>query len=157
MQIGFNLSVKNASPSYLARTGNYSTTDSLILQFLSWLSSVNAGIIDYVRFSIPITWFMSSSLLNRFNLTSELSSLNKAKNIGKMCSFVGPFSIIGHSESKFSARALLTYWNWSVYNFFKQGTILVTMLYESRILQKSASLLDAAVLTSDSLSYRNPQ
>lgn len=46
IQIGFSLSLKNCSPNYLARMGNYSTTESLILQFLSWLSSVKAGIID---------------------------------------------------------------------------------------------------------------
>ena len=35
IQMGLSLSVKKASPSCLAKTGNYSTTESLILQFLS--------------------------------------------------------------------------------------------------------------------------
>lgn len=35
IQIGASLSLKNASPSYLAKIGNCSTTESLILQFLS--------------------------------------------------------------------------------------------------------------------------
>jgi len=35
MQIGESFSLKKASPNYLARIGNYSTTESLILQFLS--------------------------------------------------------------------------------------------------------------------------
>lgn len=109
MQIGASLSLKKASPNYLAKIGNYSTTESLILQFLSWLSSVSAGIIDWDKFSIPSTLFKSSSLLNKFNLTSEDSSLNKAKNIGRMCSLVLALSMTAHSASKFSASALLTY------------------------------------------------
>ena len=35
MQIGFSFSLKKASPNYLANMGNYCTTESLILQFLS--------------------------------------------------------------------------------------------------------------------------
>ena len=35
MQIGASLSLKNASPNYLARMGNCSTTESLMRQFLS--------------------------------------------------------------------------------------------------------------------------
>jgi hypothetical protein len=35
MQIGESFSLKKASPSCLARIGNCSTTDNLILQFLS--------------------------------------------------------------------------------------------------------------------------
>lgn len=35
MQMGDSFSLKNYSPSYLARIGNCSTTESLILQFLS--------------------------------------------------------------------------------------------------------------------------
>lgn len=109
MHIGIRLSLKKCSPSCLAKTGNYSTTDILILQFLSWLSSVKAGIIDYDRFSIPITAFRSSSLLNKLSLTSELSSLSNAKKIGNMCSFVAYFSIIGHKAKIFSDKELLTY------------------------------------------------
>ena len=64
---------------------------------------------DYAKFSMPMTLFMSSSLLNKLSLTSELSSLNSAKNIGSMCSLVGPLSIMGQSDNRFSATALLTY------------------------------------------------
>jgi len=103
--------VKNYSPSYYASAGYYSTTESLILQFLSSLKSFNAGTIDYYRFSSPITLLRSSSLLNRLSLTSEDSSLSKAKKIGKTCSFVGPFSIIGQIVRRFSANAYLTYVN----------------------------------------------
>jgi len=109
IQIGANFSLKNASPSYLARIGNYSTTESLILQFLSWDNSVNAGIIDCDRFSMPRTLFKSSSLLNKFSLTSDDSSLSKAKKMGKICSLVLALSIYGHIPKIFSARALLTY------------------------------------------------
>jgi hypothetical protein len=38
--------VKNCSPNYLAKAGNCSTTESLILQFLSSLKSFKAGTID---------------------------------------------------------------------------------------------------------------
>lgn len=154
IQIAFNLSTKNASPSYLARVGNCSTTECLILQFLSWESSVKAGIIDYERFSMPMTWFRSSSLLKRFNLTSELSSLRSAKKRGNMCSFVAALSIIGQIANRFSAKALLTYWKVSVYSFFKQGIIFSTIVLPSRTLQKSDSLLTPAVLTSDSESCK---
>jgi hypothetical protein len=109
MQMGLSFSLKNYSPSCLARIGNCSTTDNLILQFLSWLSSVRAGIIDWDKFSMPRTLFISSSLLNKFNLTSEDSSLNKAKKIGKICSFVAALSIMGQRASKFSANEDLTY------------------------------------------------
>jgi len=78
--------VKNYSPNYLASVGYYSTTDNLILQFLSSLKSFKAGTIDYYRFSRPITLLRCSNLLNRFSLTSDDSSLKSAKNIGKMCS-----------------------------------------------------------------------
>ena len=109
MQIGASFSLKNASPSCLARIGNYSTTESLILQFLSWDSSVKAGIIDWDRFSIPRTLFKSSSLLKRLSLTSDDSSLNKAKKMGKICSLVLALSIYGQIPKIFSASALLTY------------------------------------------------
>ena len=96
MQIGFNFSTKKGSPSCLASTGNCSTTESLMRQFLSYESSVRAGMIDWDRFSIPITWFRSSNLLKRLSLTSELSSLSSAKKRGRMCSFVAGFSMMGH-------------------------------------------------------------
>jgi hypothetical protein len=103
--------VKNYSPNYLASVGYYSTTDNFILQFLSSLKSFRAGTIDYYRFSSPITLFKCSNLLNRFNLTSDDSSLKSAKNIGKICSFVKALSIIGHNDNTFSANAYLTYVN----------------------------------------------
>ena len=157
MQMGLSFSLKKASPSYLARTGNCSTTDNLILQFLSWLSSVRAGMIDWARCSIPNTLFKSSKRLKRFSLTSELSSLSRAKNMGRTCSFVACFSMIGQRGSRFSARAALTYWKLSVYNFFKVGTILAITVGPSRSLQKPARRPTAAVLTSDSLSARKEQ
>jgi hypothetical protein len=46
--------------------------------------------------------------LKRLRRTSDVSSLNKVKKIGKICSFVGPFSMILQIESKFSASAYLT-------------------------------------------------
>ena len=103
---------------------------------------------------MPRTLLRSSKRLKRFNLTSEDSSLSRAKKIGKMCSFVLGLSITAHRASTFSASALLTYWKVSVCNFFKHGMIFVTMFYASRILQKSANLETAAVLTSDSESDR---
>ena len=108
IHIGISFSVKKDSPSCLAKVGYCSTTDSLILQFLSSLRSLSAGTIDYYRFSKPITQFKSSSLLNKFKRTSDDSSLSKAKKIGNTCSLVGPFSIIGHIANKFSASACLT-------------------------------------------------
>lgn len=114
MQIGFNFSTKKASPSCFAKMGKSSTTESLILQFLSCDSSVKAGMMDWLKVSMPITLFKSSNRLNKFNLTSELSSLNRAKKSGNTCSFVAGFSIIGQIERRFSARALLTYWKVSV-------------------------------------------
>lgn len=157
IQIGFSFSTKNASPSCLASVGNCSTTECLILQFLSYDNSVKAGIIDWERFSIPITWLRSSSLLKRLRRTSELSSLSKARKSGRMCSLVALFSTSGHNANKFSASALLTYWKVSVCNFLIQGTILLMMVFASRILQKSASLEAAAVRTSDSESYKKEQ
>jgi hypothetical protein len=79
-----SFSVKNCSPNYLAKAGYYSTTDNFILQFLSSLKSFNAGTIDYYKFSNPITWFRFSNLLNKLSLTSDDSSLKRAKNIGKI-------------------------------------------------------------------------
>lgn len=155
MQIGINLSVKKVSPNCVASPGYCSTTEILILQFLSSLRSFNAGTIDYWRFSNPKTWLRSSSLLKRFNRTSELSSLKRARNIGKIWSLVGPFSIIGHIDNKFSASAYLTYVNWSVWSLTKLGMTLLIKVFASRILPKSLSLLTAAVLTSDSVSSRN--
>lgn len=63
---------------------------------------------------MPITRLRSSNLLKRFSRTSLLSSLNSAKNKGKICSLVADFSIIGQTERMFSAKALLTYWKVSV-------------------------------------------
>jgi hypothetical protein len=100
---------------------------------------------------------MSSSLLKRLSLTSELSSRRRARKIGRICSLVAALSIIGQITSRFSAKALLTYWNVSVCNFLRHGMILLMMDYASRILQKSESLLTAAVLTSDSESERKAQ
>ena len=111
MQTGANFSVKNASPSSSAILGYCSTTESLIRQFLSSLRSLRAGTIACYRFSRPITLFKSLSLLKRLRRTSDDSSLRSAKKIGRMCSFVGPFSIIGQIESMFSARACRTYVN----------------------------------------------
>jgi hypothetical protein len=59
--------------------------------------------IDWDRFSIPMTWFKSSSLLKRLSLTSELSSRRRARNRGRICSLVAGFSIIGHIARRFSA------------------------------------------------------
>jgi hypothetical protein len=72
----------------LASVGYYSTTDNLILQFLSSLKSFSAGTIDYYRFSSPITLLRCSNLLNKLSLTSDDSSLKSAKKIGKICSLV---------------------------------------------------------------------
>lgn len=154
MHMALSFSTKKASPSYFARVGNCSTTECLILQFLSCESSVKAGIIDCDKFSIPITWFKSSSLLNRFSLTSELSSRRRAKKSGRMCSLVAALSTIGHRANRFSANALLTYWKVSVCNFLRHGIIFSTIVLPSSTLQKSESLLTAAVLTSDSESYK---
>lgn len=109
--IGMSFSVKNASPSYLARAGYYSTTESLILQFLSSERSFKAGTIDCWRFSRPITLLSSSRRLKRLSLTSLLSSLRRARKIGRICSLVGPFSMILQMLKRFSARACLTYGN----------------------------------------------
>ena len=65
--------------------------------------------IDCERFSIPRTWLRASSLLKRFNLTSDDSSLKRAKNIGRMCSLVFALSMSEHKANTFSARELLTY------------------------------------------------
>ena len=157
IQIGLSFSTKNASPNCLARVGNCSTTENLILQFLSCDSSVKAGIIDYDKFSIPITMLRSSSLLNRFRRTSELSSLSKARKRGRICSFVAFLSMMGQRARRFSARALLTYWKVSVCSFLMHGTILLMIVAASRILQKSARREDAAVRTSDSESCKNEQ
>ena len=72
----------------MASVGYYSTTDNLILQFLSSLKSFSAGTIDYYRFSSPITLLRCSNLLNKLSLTSDDSSLKSAKKIGKICSLV---------------------------------------------------------------------
>lgn len=109
MQIGESFSLKKASPSCLARMGNCCTTDCLILQFLSYDNSDRAGMIDCDRFSIPSTLLSSSSLLNRLSLTSDESSLSRAKKIGRICSLVLPLSITAHSARIFSASALFTY------------------------------------------------
>jgi hypothetical protein len=74
-----------------------------------------------------------------------------------MCSFVAFLSIIGQSANKFSASALLTYWNVSVYSFLMHGTTFVIIVFASRILQKSASLEAPAVRTSDSESDKKEQ
>ena len=108
MQIGLSFWLKNSSPSYPANTGNCSNTESLILQFLSLLSSVREGIIDCSSSLIPITLLRSSNLLKRFKRTSELSSLSRFKKIGKMCSLVCALSMIGQIERIFSASADLT-------------------------------------------------
>ena len=100
--------MKNCSPNYLANAGYCSTTDSFILQFLSSLKSLRAGTMLCCKFSRPITLLRSSSLLKRFNLTSDDSSLSKAKKIGRICSFVGPFSIIGHIAAANQGLNLIT-------------------------------------------------
>ena len=121
---------------------------------MSSLKSFNAGTIDYYKFSSPITLFSSSSLLNRFSLTSEDSSRSKARKIGKISSFVGPFSTIGDTARRFSAKAYLTYPNWSSYNFLRFGITLLIRVSASRIVPKSLRRLMAAVLTSDSESSK---
>ena len=106
--IGINFWVKNYSPNYFANEGYYSTTESLIRQFLSSLKSYNAGTIDCCKISRSITLLRNSSLLNRLRRTSEDSSLNNSKKMGRMYSVVGPFSIMGQIDKRFSARACLT-------------------------------------------------
>jgi len=100
--------VKNCSPNCFAKPGYYSITESFMRQFLSSLKSFKAGTIDYYKFSKPIILSRQSSLLKRFRRTSEDSSLNNAKNIGSICSVVGPLSIIGQIDKIFSASAYLT-------------------------------------------------
>ena len=107
-QIGRSLSVMNYWPSCFARAGYYSTTDSLILQFLSSERSLSAGTIDCCRFSRPMTWLICSSRLNKLSLTSLDSSLRRAKKMGKICSLTWALSTRGQRARMFSARACLT-------------------------------------------------
>ena len=68
-----------------------------------------------------MTWLRCSSLLNKFNLTSLESSLKSARKIGKICSLVCALSTNGQRLKMFSAKAYLTYVNWSVFNLFRFG------------------------------------
>ena len=110
-QIGINFSVKNYSPSYFASDGYYSTTESLIRQFLSSDKSCKAGTIECCKISRSITLFRNSSLLNKLRRTSDDSSLSSSKKIGKIYSVVDSFPMIGQIDKRFSARACLTYVN----------------------------------------------
>ena len=157
MQMLDSLSLKNCSPSCLANTGNVSITVSLTLQFLSLLSSYRAGTMLCDRFSIPMTLLRSSSLLNKPSLTSGLSSLKRDKKIGMIWSLVAYFPMRGHTARTLEASPFLTYWKVSVESFLKQGTIFYTIVCASKIDPNSATLVTAAVLTSDSLSARKPQ
>lgn len=67
---------------------------------------------------------------------------------------VGALSIIGQIERIFSAKADLTYVNESFSKSLRFGIIFMMIDCASKILENSASLPTAAVLTSDSASLR---
>jgi hypothetical protein len=67
---------------------------------------------------------------------------------------VGALSIIGQIERIFSAKADLTYVNESFSRSLRFGIIFMMIDCASKILENSASLPTAAVLTSDSASLR---
>lgn len=72
-------------------------------------------------------------------------------------SLVLVFPINGQIVKIVSARADLTNWRLSVDSVWKHGMIFLTMLSQSKILQKSPTLWTEAVRTSDSVSARNAQ
>jgi hypothetical protein len=81
----------------------------LTLHDLLVLSFLRAGRIDWERESMLITSFKESSCLKRESLTSEDSSRRSWRNIGRICSLVDDFPIIGQRLRIFSVRAILTY------------------------------------------------
>jgi len=126
-------------------------------QFLSSERSLSVGTILCYRFSRPITLLRSFKRLKRLSRTSLDSSRSRTRKMGKMYSLVGPFSITGQIDSRFSARACRTYANWSFYSLFKLGITFYISVFWSKIVPKSESLLTAAVRTSLSVSSRNWQ
>lgn len=109
-RMGVSLELKKSSPSCLAKWGNSLITVILTLQFLWLPSSSIAGKMDYWRVVMPMTLLRLSILAKRASLTSVLSSHKSERKMGRMCSLVKAFPILGHRLIRFSARAILTYW-----------------------------------------------
>lgn len=73
-----------------AKKANTSIVWARMRQFLSYASSVSAGMTDYDRDSTPRTLVMRLSFLNKVIRTSESVSFRSVRKMGKMCSDV-PF------------------------------------------------------------------
>ena len=111
---------------------------SLVLQFLFVANSLIAGTNDCAKFSIPIILLNSSSPLNRFNLTSGLSSRSKLRNTPTICSLVLNFPTNGQRKRILSASAAKF---WALFHKSQQLTsnILKTISWDR--FQQTANLL----------------
>ena len=98
-------------------------TAILVLQHLLFANSEIAGRMDCESESIPITSLKLANFLNTDNLTSELSSLKSWRNTCIIDSVVSDFPIIGQTDRRFSAKAILTYTKLSSDSFLKVGII----------------------------------
>ena len=101
----------NSIPISFAKKDMTSTLYYLIRQLLSLANSDKAGVIDAYNESIPKILAIWSSFLNKAMRTSEFSSFNKVKKIGKMTSYVFFLPIYGHKHKNEVASYTLTkYW-----------------------------------------------
>ena len=74
----------------------------------------------------------------------------------KICSFVEDLPMTGHNYRTLSAKAIQTYWKVSFTTMLRDGIIFETMSEGLTNLMNDDSLERAAVLTSLSVSERNP-
>lgn len=134
------------STIFCAKEGRNSMTAALVLQFLSTASSLRAGSNDWESESISTTFVRSSKCLKRLTLTSEASSFNKVRKIGKMWSEVDLFPTRGATDGRDSANATLTCCIGSLERGLRQGMIFWIISDSSRNSANLANLAPATVL-----------
>lgn len=92
----------------MAKKAKNSIAAALILQFLSIANSFKADNKDVDNDSRSMTLVISSKCLKRATLTSDDSSFNKDRKIGKILSVVIFFPTIGARPKNESAKATRT-------------------------------------------------
>lgn len=148
-------SFRNSAPIALAKNPSTSMVWALIRQFLSWASSVSAGMTDWLSDSTPKTLVIKLSFLKRVILTSESWSLRRAKKIGRICSLVDFLPSTGDSDKIDDAKEFLTNELVSDYMVFKRGSSLDSMSSASSNSDNPSVLRQAIDFISGSGSWRN--
>jgi len=149
-----SFSSKNWTPNWLASNGICSIIAKRTLHCLSSASSTIAGSKDWDNNSIPITLLTKSNLDIIFKRTSGISSFNNCKNNGNKFSIVDSFPNNGANPPILRANEPRTCCDESVTKFFKHGKTLLRIVSFVMKAQKPEIWVEAAVLTSGSLSLK---